>query len=1130
MQKVFTFNFFVLVFFLAFISLLSSCENPLFVEATKLYEVSFETNGGTKIDSYHTDRIEKSPETSKAGFTFAGWYKNSSLTAKIESFPLKIESTTTLYAKWNQNYRVDFVTNGGSAVNETNSIETCLLENAPVTNKDGFEVVGWYLNAGFGGVPVSFPYQVNSPVTLYAKWAPVFKVTFVTNGGTAIAPKKTTALKVFPTSERSGYTLVAWYFDEELTENVSFPLELTQSMTLYARWKKNYTIDFESNGGTNLETVNTWCIEQRPEPIKTGLSFGGWYTSSDFAPSTKVTFPFYPNKDTTLYARWNHYDYIVTYELNGGYNHSENPDGFDKGNDAIQLHEPSKIGCEFLGWYDNTNFSGSAVTEIPANTNEDKSFYAKWKPIVYLIEYVLNGGTNDSKNSTSYTVETETFLLNAPSKIGYTFGGWYENAEFSGLARTEIEKGLVGNKKLFAKWTPMEYAISYNLNGGTNNEANPATYTIESETFSFSDASRNGYSFSGWYENADCIGERVTQISKGSYGAKNLYAKWDVITYSIEYVLNGGTFEKVNPSSYTAESETFPLNAPTKTGYNFDGWYESADFNGNSLSQISRGTFGNKVLYAKWTTESYTITYELNGGSLETANPSTYEMATETFILNEPVRIGYNFGGWYETANYTGERVTQIEKGSYGDKKLYAKWGVITYSIEYVLNGGMNNEVNPTSYTIEVETFSLNDPSKAGYDFAGWYENVEFEGNPITHIAKGSYNSKVLYAKWSPITYTITYNLNGGKFSGTCAKSYTYESSVILPIPRKNACAFEGWFDNQSFKGDVITEIPIGSSENKVFYAKWNFRGYYIIDYDLQGGSFISEAPSQYVNSFECEVIIPKKKGKTFIGWKNAGKSISSLSGEEDGDVHLVAQWKNPDIGDVVLNDGRLIEDKFFDSSSMSAVAVLFSVSDGYFGLGIRNSKNEKYAWCSKNAYLYSYRFDSTNVGISVGNQNNITYAPITSYFGDLDGSDNWNYICFLDENASKSAAEKYPAFNYVNNYKDFVSGDLYKDGWYLPSGKELYMIYTCVASLNSVLSKINGDLLMLDDYWSSSALIQVSSGAMELTLSKLDTSSFVHNLENARLKMNPYSSTLVSESYSRDCEYSVCAIRKFTW
>ena len=214
----------------------------------------------------------------------------------------------------------------------------------------------------------------------------------------------------------------------------------------------------------------------------------------------------------------------------------------------------------------------------------------------------------------------------------------------------------------------------------------------------------------------------------------------------------------------------------------------------------------------------------------------------------------------------------------------------------------------------------------------------------------------------------------------------------------------------------------------------------------------------------------------------------------------------------------------------MSAVAVLFSVSDGYFGLGIRNSKNEKYAWCSKNAYLYSYRFDSTNVGISVGNQNNITYAPITSYFGDLDGSDNWNYICFLDENASKSAAEKYPAFNYVNNYKDFVSGDLYKDGWYLPSGKELYMIYTCVASLNSVLSKINGDLLMLDDYWSSSALIQVSSGTMELTLSKPDTSSFVHNLENARLKMNPYSSTLVSESYSRDCEYSVCAIRKFTW
>jgi len=593
--------------------LLTSCENPLFVEATKLYEVSFETNGGTKIDSYHTEQIEKSPETEKEGYTFDGWYKNSSLTEKIESFPLKIESNTTLYAKWKQNYRVKFVTNGGTAVNETNSMETCLLESTPLTNRDGFEVTAWYLNAGFSGSPVSFPYQVTSPVTLYAKWTPVFTVTFVTNGGTLISPKKTTSLKLSPVSERAGFTLVAWYSDEDLTEIVSFPLELNQSMTLYARWERNYTVNFESNGGTTFETLHTWCIEYRPEPIKNGLSFGGWFTSSDFAPSTKVNFPFYPNKDTTLYARWNHYDYIVTYELNAGYNHSENPDGFDKGNNAIQLHEPSRTGCQFLGWYDNASFYGNAITEIPANANEDKFYYAKWKPIVYSIAYVLNGGTLEKANPDSYTVETETVVLNPPKKTGYTFSGWYESTDFNGNVISHISRGTFGNKVLYAKWTTESYTITYELNGGSLENANPSTYEMESETFTLNEPVRNGYNFGGWYETANCTGERVTQIAKGSYGAKTLYAKWNVITYSIEYVLNGGTLEKVNLDSYTVEDLPLEIQNPCKDGYFFDGWYENTDFTGNCITEIANELLGNRIFYAKWTADVRLTAFDFLG-------------------------------------------------------------------------------------------------------------------------------------------------------------------------------------------------------------------------------------------------------------------------------------------------------------------------------------------------------------------------------------------------------------------------------------------------------------------------------------------------------------------------------------
>jgi len=153
------------------------------------------------------------------------------------------------------------------------------------------------------------------------------------------------------------------------------------------------------------------------------------------------------------------------------------------------------------------------------------------------------------------------------------------------------------------------------------------------------------------------------------------------------------------------------------------------------------------------------------------------------------------------------------------------------------------------------------------------------------------------------------------------------------------------------------------------------------------------------------------------------------------------------------------------------------------------------------------------------------------SFWGDVDGNGNWDYICSLDTNASNSAAENYPAFNYVNNYKDFVLGKMYKDGWYMPSGEELYLIYTYLNSLNSVLSKINGDLLLLEVYWSSSALLQVSSGASVLEFENPETSSFALNLKNAILVRNSYSSSLVSQSfYLRNNEYSVCAIRRFSW
>ena len=98
-MKKFSVSIFQLSIFLIF-SLLTSCDNPLFIGVTDLYEVTFSTNGGSAIDSYRTSEIKEMPYTSRANFTFAGWHLKSDFSDGAVTFPLEISEDTTLYAKW----------------------------------------------------------------------------------------------------------------------------------------------------------------------------------------------------------------------------------------------------------------------------------------------------------------------------------------------------------------------------------------------------------------------------------------------------------------------------------------------------------------------------------------------------------------------------------------------------------------------------------------------------------------------------------------------------------------------------------------------------------------------------------------------------------------------------------------------------------------------------------------------------------------------------------------------------------------------------------------------------------------------------------------------------------------------
>ena len=200
------------------------------------YTVFFDVDNGTPVAAVTTSRIEKQPQTTREGYTFEGWYTDKNFTEKV-TFPYEVTRAQTLYAKWKKNtYTVHFETDGGTAVRD---MTVSVIESSPSTEKKGYTFEGWYADKNFTE-KVTFPYDVTRAQTLYAKWKKnTYTVHFETDGGTAVRDMTVSVIESSPSTEKKGYTFDGWYADENFTEKVAFPYEVTAEQTLYAKWTQN---------------------------------------------------------------------------------------------------------------------------------------------------------------------------------------------------------------------------------------------------------------------------------------------------------------------------------------------------------------------------------------------------------------------------------------------------------------------------------------------------------------------------------------------------------------------------------------------------------------------------------------------------------------------------------------------------------------------------------------------------------------------------------------------------------------------------------------------------------------------------------------------------------------------------
>ncbi len=326
------------------------------------------------------------------------------------------------------------------------------------------------------------------------------------------------------------------------------------------------------------------------------------------------------------------------------------------------------------------------------------------------------------------------------------------------------------------------YPLVLELNGGQVKGQTLTSYTYsDTVAFSLPDgnayASKTGYTFDSWCSD-EALTTKVTSIPAKTRGTKTYYAKWNANEYTLTFDANGGS---VSPTSkqVTYDQAVGTLPTPTRGGYTFDAWYNSATGGTKYTSSTIYKVADDLTLHARWNSITYNITIEPNGGTIG-SHDTTYKTGTsQTKTIPNPTRNGYTFTGWTvswtDSSNHASDSLKPTISGTstslsiptdcYGNITLTANWKVVEYTITYHLNSGSwKSGFKPTTkYTIESSTITLPTASnieKVGYTFAGWYEDPSFSGSAIKNILAGSTGNKTYYARWtanSGTAYTVNH-------------------------------------------------------------------------------------------------------------------------------------------------------------------------------------------------------------------------------------------------------------------------------------------------------------------------------------------------------------------------------------
>ena len=901
--------------------------------------------GGIKEGTYYRDTsVTLTAKAAPTGYDFVGWYEGSNLVSTSLSFAVTLTANRTLVAKYKiKSYTVNATSediNKGTVSPAGQTVEHGANATVVATPKAAYNFAGWYNGTTKVSSNASYTFAVTANISLTAKFTIKTFTTTTANstGGTASVNKSSVEYggsAIWTATPSTGYNFSKWSNGSTANpltvSNITANTHITPVFVL-----KSYTVTWNPNGGsvsptsttkTHGSTLGTLPTPTRAADVQYTYTFKGWFTAAtggtQVSASTTVT------KNVTYYAQWTATPRSYTATFNGNGGGTPNPSTITKtyGSELGTLPTCSRTGYTFLGWY--TASSGGTKISSTTKITGTVTYYAQWSINSYTLTYNVNGGNAVSPASKSVQYGSAYGTLPTPTKSSdaeytYAFAGWYTAASGGTQVTTNTTMGA-GNTTIYAHWTATRrsYTINYQTTYGSLNRTSQSVAYGSKGSCTLTMPSNNAqytYTFRGWYTAANGggtkVGSSLTLETPSVTGAATYYAYVTRAVNSYTATFNGNGGGTPNPSTITKTygSELGTLPTCSRTGYTFLGWY-TASSGGTKISSTTKIT-GTVTYYAQWSINSYTLTYNVNGGNAVSPASKSVQYGSAYGTLPTPTKSSdaeytYAFAGWY-TAASGGTQVTTNTTMGAGNTTIYAHWTATrrSYTINYQTTYGSLNRTSQSVAYGSKGSCTLTMPSNNAqytYTFRGWYTAANGGGTKVgssltleTPSVTGA-ATYYAYVTRAVNSYTFTFNANGGSTPSSSSITKNYNEAIgTLPTCSRAAdntytYTFAGWFDTSATSGGTQLTTTTKVTSNKTWYARWTttYKNY-TVTWNGNGGTPSKSSSSFHYNDALGTLPTATRTGYTFKGWStSASGSVNvSTTTKVTGNVTYYAIWQ----------------------------------------------------------------------------------------------------------------------------------------------------------------------------------------------------------------------------------------------